>query len=128
MKTYLESIGMAGDGYRVDLDSVAEAKIPAIALIETKGYRHFVLIKGVSDDEVVIGDPAFGVSIVKRAKFEPLMVSEVIFVIRSDYELGQQNFNDKRDWAVRTKAPFGSALSRQGLANFTLHLPGRNEF
>lgn len=31
-----------------------------IVLLDIDGFRHFVLIKGISDSEVLVGDPARG--------------------------------------------------------------------
>lgn len=126
MKNYLESIGFHADGYKAGLAKLAKVGIPAIVLIEIRGYRHFVVVKGVRDGEVVIGDPALGVKIYPRADFEKLMVNHIIFVIRDEIEVARQNFNADRDWAVRAKAPFGTAFGRNSLASFTLLMPGPN--
>ena len=47
MKLYLESIGLRSDGFRVPLDRIAGTRVPAITLINTNGYKHFVVIKAV---------------------------------------------------------------------------------
>lgn len=125
MKDYLTSQGYRADGYRVPLDKLVDAGVPAIVLINTKGYKHFVVIKGVQGDEVLVGDPALGMKVYPRAAFEAAW-NGVIFTVRSD--AAQTHFNEDRDWRVRVKAPFGTALSREGLAMFTLTLPARNEF
>jgi len=123
MKIYLESHGFKADGFELDLDRLRKAGVPAIVLINTNGYRHFVLIKGIEGDEVVVGDPALGVRIIERRRFEA-MWNGVAFVVRSSATMGRKYFNQDKDWMVRAKAPFGSALSRQSLSNFTVHLTG----
>lgn len=128
MKNYLESRGLQADGFRISLDKLAEVGVPAIVLIEIKGYRHFVLVKGIRGAEVVVGDPALGGKVYKREAFEKLRVGDIVFVIRSERKLAQANFNREEDWAVRPAAPLGSAIKREGLSGFTLMLPGRNEF
>jgi len=55
MKKFLETLGLRSDGFEVPLDNLRKAGIPAIALINTNGYKHFVVIKGVTDDEVLVG-------------------------------------------------------------------------
>jgi len=126
MKNYLENIGFHADGYKAGLAKLAKVGIPAIVLIEIRGYRHFVVVKGVRDGEVVVGDPALGVRIYPRADFEKLMVNHIIFVIRDEVEVARRNFNADRDWAVRAKAPFGTAFGGNSLASFTLLMPGPN--
>lgn len=123
MKKYLERRGYRSDGFRVGLDRLATAGVPAIVLINTNGYRHFVLIKGILGHEVVVGDPALGVRVLPRDKFEA-MWNGIAFVLRSNVQQGRQNFNLASDWDVRTKAPFGNALHKQSLAAFTVHLTG----
>lgn len=122
MKGYLEAEGLRADGFRVTLDRLEAAKVPAITLINTNGYKHFVLIKGVRGDEVVVGNPAAGVRIYTRQAFTG-MWEGIAFIIRDEPELARQYFNSPRDWAVRVKAPFGTALTRQSLASFNVNLP-----
>lgn len=127
MKGYLDRQGLRANGYRVGLDKLSENGIPAIALINTKGYLHFVVIKGVDEAEIVIADPALGTKIMPRAEFEQNW-NEILFVMLDDTDVARQFFNEEEAWAVRTKAPMGSALMREGLAHFALSLPGFNEF
>lgn len=119
MKTYVARIGLAADGFRMSLEKLSQIGVPVVTLINMGGYRHFVVIKGVRDGEVVVGDPALGVRIVKAADFEGMWTG-VVFLIRNDARLARANFNHQRDWRVRQKAPFGTALTRDSLANFTL--------
>jgi predicted double-glycine peptidase len=121
MKNYLEANGFRADGFRITLDKLIEVGIPAITLINTHGYRHFVVVKGVGGGEVLLGDPALGVRIVDRDEFEGIW-SGIAFVIRSKVSVGREYFNRDEEWAVRAKAPFGTALNRQGLASFTMNL------
>lgn len=127
MKNYLKSHGVRADGFKLDLDKFAKAGVPAITLIETNGYRHFVILKGANDNEILVGDPALGVMIYKRAELEAIWKG-IIFVIRDRIKVGRSHFNEQRDWRVRQKAPFGTALTRDSLGMFTLMLPAANEF
>jgi hypothetical protein len=33
--------------------------VPVITLINVGGYRHFVIIKGMDDNNILMGDPVF---------------------------------------------------------------------
>ena len=127
MQRYLASLGLKSDGFRLDLDKLAEVGVPAITLINIKGYNHFVVVKGVTDKDVLVGDPALGVRSIPREQFNG-MWRNIAFLIRDEVETGRENFNHAEEWAVRRKAPFGTALSRNGLATFHVALPGLFQF
>ena len=127
MKTYLESKGYKANGYRVSLDKLSSAKIPAIALINIRGYLHFVVIKGVTKEQVLVADPAFGNKVYPRATFEQ-MWQKIVFVILNDNQIASRHFNKADEWQVKQKAPMGTALMRDGITYFSLMLPGRNYF
>ena len=60
MKKYVERIGLRGRGYQIDKNSLLSIKIPVIALQNTRGYPHFVVVKRVLNDTVYIADPILG--------------------------------------------------------------------
>ena len=127
MKNYLETVDIRADGFRISLDELSEAGIPGIALIDTGGYKHFVVIKGFDGGDVLVGDPAFGMTVYTQAEFEAIWEG-IIFVIRDETQLAQSNFNVSDEWLARTRAPTQQGLRRQGLASFQLRLPAQNEF
>ncbi len=129
MKGYLKTIGYNANGYRIPLDRFAKARVPAITLINVNGYEHFVVVKGVDADDVLVGDPALGSRIIPRETFKTIS-NGLYFVLLDDYDVGHKFFNDREDWAVRAKAPLGSALMREGLSAFTLSIapPGSGFF
>lgn len=118
MKTYLESEGYMADGYRVSLDKLAELRIPAITVVSTNGYKHFVVIKGVAEKEVLVSDPAAGTTVILRSKFET-MWNGILFLIRNRKNVATNHFNRKEDWQVRTKAPIGTAMEAIELGGVT---------
>lgn len=123
MKRFLEARGYRADGFRIPLETLAEkAQVPAIVLVNTKGYRHFVLIKGVSKHHVLVGDPALGVRAIPRAAFEQSW-DGLIFLIRSHADIGRRHFNRADDWAAKVRAPSTEPFAQQSIANFTLFLP-----
>ena len=81
MKEYLDREGFTANGFKTPLDAFAQAKVPGIVLINLRGYLHFVVVKGVTRTEVLIGDPAAGVKTYPRSEFEA-MWNGVAFVIR----------------------------------------------
>jgi predicted double-glycine peptidase len=123
MKNYLEARNFLADGYYADLDKLAAAGVPAIVLVNLKGYRHFVVVKGVTDKRVLVGDPASGNKVVPRSEFEK-MWNGLVFIIRNDIVVAGGKFNRIDEWKVRGSTPMGVALRSNELANITFLLPG----
>ncbi|MCK6372161.1 MAG: C39 family peptidase [Gammaproteobacteria bacterium] len=120
MKNYLEAIGYQADGYQAELSTLTDAKVPAIALINYRGYRHFVVVKGVSEQEVVLGDPSLGLRSVPRSEFQKMWENGILFIIRNKAAVGQRNFNANADWGRILRAPLELAVDRESLANLTV--------
>lgn len=127
MQRYLASRGFRSDGFKVPLDKLAETRVPAITLINTNGYKHFVVVKGLRDGQVLVGDPALGVKVIPRPVFEQ-MWEGIVFVIRDKVRIARRHFNSDQTWAVKADAPFGSVMQRGGLGAFLISLPGPGEF
>jgi predicted double-glycine peptidase len=67
MKNFLEARGFHADGFQQPLEKLAEAGIPAIVLISENGYNHFVVVKGLRGDRILLGDPASGTGTLNSA-------------------------------------------------------------
>ncbi len=119
MKRYLAARKLQADGYRVTLDQIAKVGVPGIALITIKQYRHFVVVKGVRADEVLLGDPSTGLRSVTREEFQKSW-NGIYFVIDPEYQRGRAVFNRDSQWASFSRAPingqFLDPLSLQALA------------
>jgi hypothetical protein len=122
MKMYLESQGYMADGYRLSLEKLAELGVPAITVMNMKGYKHFVVVKGVAEKEVLVSDPAAGTMVLPRPHFET-MWNGIVFLIRNRKSVAVNHFNRKEDWQVRTKAPVGTAMGVSELINVTMTNP-----
>jgi predicted double-glycine peptidase len=126
LKGFLTERGYTANGYRLSLDQLREAGVPALALLSSGGFRHFVVVKGLDETRVVVGDPALGTRIVPRAEFEA-MRDEILLVALPRAGAGRPEFNSARDWRGRPPAPLASA--RRGAdALSRLMRPGYNEF
>lgn len=128
MKQYLDARGFQSDGIYAGLDDLARVGVPAIVLIEDNGYKHFVVIKGVSKTEVLIGDPAAGLRLYKRTDFEKLWTNRLLFVVRSRANIAKNHFNTPQQWAAMLRAPLGDAVARESLSNITLLRPSGIDF
>jgi predicted double-glycine peptidase len=123
MKGYLEHNGYEADGYEASLDTLAKAGVPAIALIDYRGYRHFVVVTGLRSGDVLLGDPALGTRFVPRAEFEQMWTNRILFIIKNKPDVGRKHFNSDAGWKGIARAPLGAALGTNDLASLTVTLP-----
>ena len=128
MKRYLADNGLRADGYKVTLDAIAARRLPGIALVTVKGYRHFVVVKGITQTRVLLGDPSLGLQSVPRPTFEA-MWSGVYFVLNSAPQVGERHFNTISQWQSLARAPVGDPfLYPLSLQALTLSAPFYRDF
>jgi len=126
MKRYLEAHGFESDGFQEPLEKLAAANIPAIVLINESGYNHFVVVKGIREGRVLIGDPAGGTRAVTEAAFRAAWVNEVLFVISNRQE--DAAFNVATDWHAAPLAPIATSVAREGLSGVVIPKLGPADF
>ena len=121
IKRYLQRHGLDSNGYRAPMSKLEEVRLPAIVLLNVRGYRHFVVLEGIQRGWVLLADPANGM------RSEPLGVFErewsgIFFLITSNIEQGQKGFNSNQKWAAAPGPPWD--LTRYALDLATLAQPG----
>ena len=126
MKNFLKSQGFEADGFEQPLEKLLEARVPAIVLVNENGYRHFVVVKGLRDGRVLVGDPANGMRAMPRAGFDAIWQGRLLFVIHNRME--QARFNLAADWRAAPRAPLAAGVNRDGLAGVTMPARGPGDF
>lgn len=109
MRSYLEERGFRADGLRLSLDRLATLETPAIALITPGNYRHFVVVKGVTDTHVLVGDPTFGLQTYTRADFEAVWNGVVLAIRNTPEGVSDPIYNAENEWQPWSRAPLGDA-------------------
>ena len=125
IKNYLATHGFDADGYVAELDKLSIAKVPAIVLIKEQGYFHFVVVKGLRDGRVLIGDPSTGTRAISRNKFAEIWANNILFVIKNKLEIAQ--FNTDRDWQAAPASPIAAGHHRNG-ADYNIAKRGPADF
>lgn len=120
MRTYLESRGFRADGLRLSLDRLATLDVPAIALITHNNYRHFVVVKGVSADRVLVGDPTFGLQTYSRAEFEEIWNGVVLAIRQTPEGWPAPAYNRAEEWRPWSRAPLHMAQQPISATDLTL--------
>jgi len=81
IKRYVHSLGMRGRGYRINEQRLRALRVPAMALMDVAGFRHFVVLKQVHGDTVEIADPILGNRSVSVEQFMAAWPSRAVFVV-----------------------------------------------
>ena len=128
MKKFLLSKGYQAEGIKVTLEQfVAIASVPAIVMIQVDGYKHFVVLKGIRDGSVLLGDPARGLRQLSIGEFQAIW-SGMFFIITSHANVGRAAFNRQADWKMLVHAPLKEAIARPALDQFYLSFPYSSDF
>jgi len=128
MKHYLEARGYRADGFRMALNGLREkVRLPMIVLLNIEGFRHFVLIKGISEDEVLVGDPARGLKVYSYAQFSDYW-NGTAFIIRSHLEQGRDAFLGEGHWPQVARAPVQKGLGDPSLGHILPYWPSTREW
>lgn len=113
IKQYLGRHGFMADAFELPLDKLLESRLPALVLIADKGYHHFVVVKGMQDGRVLVGDPSSGTRALSRADFDALWDTRLLFVIHNRQE--SAHFNTEADWRAAPRAPVTAMARNEGV-------------
>lgn len=116
MKHYLRSAGFEADGFEAAVAELEAAGLPAVAMINERGYPHFVVVKGVRRGRVLLADPASGLRAMAVADFEALRATPILFVIGNRRQ--GVVFNRDDEWNAVPPAPLAAS------SRVLLSLPG----
>lgn len=94
MKRFAEAQGFKAVGYKMDFDFLVELEQPVIVPVNLRSYKHFVVVKGIVGDRVVIADPAYGNYTLRINRFLPVWTPRVGFVLRRKNPQGPMTDED----------------------------------
>ena len=82
LKHFAQARGYTAEGFSgVTIDELAQEKSSVITPVRFKGFDHFVVVKGVVGDRVVLVDPGFGNMTMKTNRFAEIWKNGIIFVV-----------------------------------------------
>lgn len=126
IKRFLAAQGFRADGFELPLQKLVDARLPAIVLVAEKGYHHFVVIKGIADGRILVGDPASGTRSLTRANFEAIWSNRLLFVIHGAAQAPA--FNRAADWRAAPHAPLETGINRDGINLLTMPKFGPGDY
>jgi hypothetical protein len=118
LKHYAEKIGMRGRGFKIGLEQLELARVPTIALLDMRGYKHFVVISKTTADKVYIADPALGNRIVDKKDFAGEWNGMVFAVIGQGFDRNSVLFNPPGPLTVRNLVNTFRPLTDSELLDF----------
>jgi predicted double-glycine peptidase len=82
LKHFAQARGYQAEGFRdMSLKELAEQKSSVITPIRLKGFDHFVVVKAVVGDRVLLADPGFGNVTMKTNRFMEVWKNGIVFVV-----------------------------------------------
>ena len=127
LKQYAEHRKYEAAGFKdVPLKELKDLKIPAIVLLDSGKYSHFVVLKGIKGDKAYIADPAFGNRSMYIDSFNSNWSNKIIFIVvgKNSAPVSKLNFDEAlqaREMDIITIRQLGAG---GGYATF----PNLNEF
>lgn len=122
MRAYLASLGYRAEGFRLNLEQLRNLRRPSIALINTDGFRHFVVVKGVRGDRILLGDPVRGLTEYDLAAFGRMWNGIVLSIVDTP-DNTTPRYDLASDWGPWSRAPLESGGLRVAVGDLTTHLP-----
>lgn len=119
MKKYAERQGYQANGYKVKSENLPKLKIPVIVLLNTRGYKHFVVLKGIKDGRAYLADPALGNRSVPAKEFVESW-DGVVFVV---FKKTDKEVTLPLDTALKAPVSTVMGLKELGMRNY-IRLPG----
>ncbi len=118
VKRYVQSIGMRGRGYQLSVDKLEKIKVPTIVLLDLKGYKHFVVLKKVVNNQVFIADPALGNKIYDLNDFAGMWNGVVFAVIGAGFDRHSILLNPDPPLTAKKLMPTYRTLTNAELLDF----------
>lgn len=119
MKRYLRARGIKSDGYVVTLKDIQTTGVPGIALIEMRGYKHFVVVKGVENGQVLVGDPSVGIRLISAKDFSR-MWNGILFALGDSVQQGKLSFGREEEWNLVARSRVTMLMEPASLQSLSL--------
>ncbi len=122
MRNYLQSIGYRAEGFKIKPEQLIEIKRPVIVLLDLNGFKHFVVVKGQTEDQVLVGDSVLGLNKYPTKEFHKYWNGVVLAIVEGPIKK-RPVYNLAGDWSPWSKAPTKEISATADIGNLTTHLP-----
>lgn len=97
MAHYLNNHGLKAQGYRLPVGVIDTYKVPFIAMVNNKGYNHFVVVKTVGNNRVLVGDPNSGNTIYTLQDFGKIW-NGISLIVTNEASKAHIAFANQDEW------------------------------
>ena len=105
MSRYLNEQGLNAQGYKIEVETIAKYKVPLIALVNNKGYNHFVVIKTMDSGRILVGDPNTGNTEYSLDGFSQIW-SGIALIVTNKASQAHTAYDNQKEWRfARARAP-----------------------
>ena len=123
MRSFLISEGYRSEGFKLTMTQLSQLRRPVIVLMDLEGFKHFVVVKGMQDGQVLTGDPMLGIVKYDARDFERYW-NGIVLAIMSGPIQERPVYNLITDWNPWARAPLGDEASNQfSIGDLTTFLP-----
>jgi predicted double-glycine peptidase len=82
LKRFAQARGYTAEGFSgMSLQDLAAEESSVITPIRFKGFDHFVVVKGIVGDRVILADPGFGNVTMRTGRFMKIWKNGIVFII-----------------------------------------------
>ncbi|MGL6123426.1 MAG: C39 family peptidase [Shewanella sp.] len=119
MKNYVQMLGMRARGYQLSIDELRMVRVPTIALLNLRGYQHFVVLRAIDNEDLVyLADPALGNRIIELDEFIESWNGILLAIIGDGYRKQNALVNPKPPLSLRGAGPLFAPVTESHLLEF----------
>lgn len=122
MRNYLQSLGYRAEGFKLKPDQLIELKRPVIVLLDINGFKHFVVVKGQTKDQILVGDSVLGLNKYSNKEFQKYWNGVILAIVDGPIKK-RPVYNLAGDWNRWATAPTDRVSVTADIGNLTTHLP-----
>lgn len=122
MRNYLQSIGYRAEGFKLKPEQLYQVKRPVIVLLDLDGFKHFVVVKGQTKDQVLVGDSVLGLKKYPTKEFHKYWNGVALAIVDGPIKK-RPKYNLAGDWSLWATAPTDQISPTAEIGNLTTHLP-----
>ncbi len=125
IKKYAEFMGYCAVGYKTDMQGLVLLDRPSIVAVMVRGYKHFVVFKGIESGRVFLADPALGNTTVSLREFEQMWCGQIALVIDPRNEQAKDGLKIRKEERILVGS---SDIRRSIFYNAILFTRSANQF